>query len=619
MSPSAAARSGSANGLDGTVSRIDPSTNQVVRTIAVGAGPSAVAFGVGAAWVANSSDGTVSAHRCRHLASDEDAVGRPRAGGIAQGFGRVWVAAPSAGVVAVLDARSGQVVDRIGVGVDPEAVAVGAGAVWVTNRGDGTVSRIDPESRTVTKTIDVGRGADAIAAGPAAVWVASPTDRTLSRIDPERQAVVETVSVGNAPQGLALSGKTLYVAVRSTGQEHRGGTLRALVGFALDSIDPAFVYSSVSWSMLSSTNDGLVGFRRVGGIQGAQLVPDLAESLPTPTDGGRTYTFVIRRGIRYSNGRVVRPDDFRRALERVLRLKSPGAHYYLGILGTGRCASSKSSCDLSRGIVTNDAARTITFHLAAADGEFLYKLALPFAFAVPGSTPVRAIGTRPVPATGPYRIARYNKHASTLLVRNPFFREWSSDAQPAGYPDKIAIRFDARVQKRVTAVERETVDYTTDLVPFLSIAQVADIGSRYPSRLHATTGSNTFYLFLNTRVAPFDNLLVRTAVNLAVDRSQVAAKVRELRIRRDLSDSPPNFPSYRRDLPLRQWRCSRNRACPRTGQEAQAHRAGESSSGLPMPQPRSPSRNTSSPSCASSGTRPASNPSVANHLPISTR
>ena len=94
---------------------------------------------------------------------------------------------------------------------------------------------------------------------------------------------------------------------------------------------------------------------------------------------------------------------------------------------------------------------------------------------------------RPVPATGPYRIARYNKHASMLLVRNPFFREWSSDAQPAGYPDKIAIRFDARVQKRVTAVERETADYTTDLAPFLSIAQVADIGSRYPSRLHATT------------------------------------------------------------------------------------------------------------------------------------
>ena len=143
----------------------------------------------------------------------------------------------------------------------------------MTNRGDGTVSRIDPESRTVTKTIDVGRGADAIAAGPAAVWVASPrTGRcpgsTLNGKRSSRRFRWATLR-----RASALSGKTLYVAVRSTGQEHRGGTLRALVGFPLDSIDPAFRTLVDSWSMLSSTNDGLVGFRRVGGIQGAQLVP----------------------------------------------------------------------------------------------------------------------------------------------------------------------------------------------------------------------------------------------------------------------------------------------------------------------------------------------------------
>ena len=73
------------------------------------------------------------------------------------------------------------------------------------------------------------------------------------------------------------------------------------------------------------TNDGLVGFRRVGGIEGVQLVPDLAVSLPTPTDAGRTYTFRLRKGIRYSTGKPVQPADFRAAIERLLEAKIGGA------------------------------------------------------------------------------------------------------------------------------------------------------------------------------------------------------------------------------------------------------------------------------------------------------
>ncbi len=77
-----------------------------------------------------------------------------------------------------------------------------------------------------------------------------------------------------------------------------------LATFFADTIDPALSYN---WAVLSSTNDGLVGFRRVGGVQGIQLVPDLAESLATPTDNGKTYTFVLRRGLHYSTGRSVQP------------------------------------------------------------------------------------------------------------------------------------------------------------------------------------------------------------------------------------------------------------------------------------------------------------------------
>jgi len=157
------------------------------------------------------------------------------------------------------------------------------------------------------------------------------------------------------------------------------------------------------WPVLTLTNDGLVGFRRVGRVQGAQLVPDLAVALPTPTDGGKTYTLQVRRGIHYSNGKLVQPDDFRRAIERLFEidLADPAAAvYFSGVVGTERCAVGKA-CDLSRGIVTDRGTRTVTFHLKAPDADFLAKLALPPAFAVAAGTPAHDVGVRPIPATGP--------------------------------------------------------------------------------------------------------------------------------------------------------------------------------------------------------------------------
>src|SRR5207249_4143571 len=144
------------------------------------------------------------------------------------------------------------------------------------------------------------------------VWVSNELAGTLSRIDPARNDVVETVKTGNRPEALASSADTIYVAVRASGFAHRGGSLTVLAS-AFPSVDPA-VYGA-PWGTLILTNDGLTGFRRVGGSDGARLVPDLATTLPTPTDGGRTYTFQLRRGIHYSTGALLRPADFRRAIE----------------------------------------------------------------------------------------------------------------------------------------------------------------------------------------------------------------------------------------------------------------------------------------------------------------
>jgi peptide/nickel transport system substrate-binding protein len=539
-----------ANGLDGTVSRIDPMTNRVVQTITVGNGPTGVANGEGAVWVTNSADGTLSRIDPATGTVTRTLPAAIGASGITVAFGRVWVASPPSGTVVVLDPRSGRVLRRIGVGVDPDALAAGPDAVWVANRADGTVSKIDAGSAKVTDTVLVGRTPAAIAAGPDGVWVASRGDRELSRIEPSSGKAVKRVLLGNPPQGTVLAGDRMYVAVRSTGSEHLGGVLRVRAGNPVESVDPALAPPWV-WPLLIVTNDGLVGFRRVGGVRGAQLVPDLAVVLPTPTDGGHTYTFQVRAGVRYSDGRLVQPDDFRRAIERTFELGGvKHAYHYTGIVGAERCETRKP-CDLSRGIVIDRGARTVIFHLKAPDPAFLAKLALPPAFAVPAGGPAHDVGSHPLPATGPYRIAAFRMDGRTLrLVRNPRFREWSADAQPRGYPDSISWswRFPDDPSARLGPVKRGAADVAPDSGMLLPRRQLELLAVRYPTRLHVTPQLSTTFFFLNTRVPPFDDIRARRAVTYAFDR-EAFERLLGPGYAPTCQILPPNFPGYRPTCP----------------------------------------------------------------------
>lgn len=288
-------------------------------------------------------------------------------------------------------------------------------------------------------------------------------------------------------------------------------------------LDPATAYIPQSWAILAQTNDGLVGFKRVGGTEGATLVPDLAPALPRPTDGGLIYTFRIRSGIRYSTGETVQASDFRRSLERAFRLEPygegfPVSQYFGGIEGATSCTERRETCDLSAGIVANDAARTITFHLVKPDPEFLYKLALNPAFALPPGVPDRLADDQALPATGPYMIQTIKKRRITL-VRNPHFREWSAAAQPDGNPDRIEFEFRSDLDSLVDEVALGRADLLFVTPP---PGRLPELLTRYAGQVHPYTNPATYYLSLNTRLPPFDDLKVRQALNLAVDREKVA-------------------------------------------------------------------------------------------------
>jgi YVTN family beta-propeller protein len=534
------------NSLDGTVSRIDPATNTVVQDIGVGSQPLGIVYAAGSVWVANTGEGTITR-------VDLDGGTRTKtlevaATELAFGAGTLWASQRAAGRVARIDPATGKQVASIPVGNGPTGIAFGHGALWATNSLDGTVSRIDPATNSVAAAIPTGNGPVAVTVDARGIWVSNQFDGNVVRIDPSRNQLVQRLRVGGRPVGMAISGNAVVVAVRHTGAGHRGGTLvlrsdRRTRGDVVDSIDSALSEYTFTAPLLRMTGDGLTAFNQVSGVAGAQLVPDLATSLPTPTDGGRTYTFLLRPGIRYSNGRPVQATDFRSTFERNYALKSP-TMLYDDIVGGTECRKHPKRCDLSRGIVGDDVDRRVTFHLIRPDPDFLYKLALSFAYVLPGDTPRRPAGTNPLPATGPYMIASYRPRRLLSFVRNPYFREWSRAAQPDGYPDRIDIRIAGTTEDAVRDVVHGKGDVVWLTQP-LTASQVSRLEVRYASQIHSDPSWNFQALFLNTRIPPFDRLDARRAINFAVDRATATNAFGGPSVAEPTCQMlPPNFPGH---------------------------------------------------------------------------
>jgi peptide/nickel transport system substrate-binding protein len=549
-----------ANSLDGTISRIDPRANggQVVDTIPVGNGPVDLAFGLGGVWVANSLDHTVV-----RVDPVTDKPGRrfsidAGADAIAVGDRAVWVTSREEGILSRVDPSSGRVTP-IHVGNGPAAVAVAASAVWVANSQDATVWKVDPATNRVVGTVSVGEGPSGIAVERGGtVWVSNETSGTLSKIDPAAGKVVGSVAVGEQPQDVAAGPSMVYVAARGTGTAHRGGTLTVAVanppgvyeGGIAEALDPALGYGEEALTTL--TNDGLLGYGRLGGTDSHRVVPDLAVALPTITDGGRTYTFQLRPGIHYSTGALVQPADIRRGIVRALLLNggAPPGSYLNEIVGADSCLRKPPRCDLARGIVTHHTSSTITFHLKAPDPDFLYKLALPVAVAVPPRTPLHA--AVPLPATGPYRVASYDaKRGVIRLVRNPRFHLWSAAAQPDGFPDRIVEKYGYTGERAVGAVENGEADITADGPDQTWSPPLASmLRRRYASRLFSAPDSASAAVWLNTRLAPFDDVRVRRALEYAVDRNHLLALAGGPETARTgCQVLPPNTDGYRRYCP----------------------------------------------------------------------
>jgi peptide/nickel transport system substrate-binding protein len=536
---------------DRTLSQISPETNRIVGdSIAVGNAPAAVAVADGAVWVASEVDRSVKKVDIARGAVAPDGIelgANPTA--IAAGRDAIWVASEEGGTVFRIEPRDGVVTNSFTVGAGPVALAVGEGAVWVANRQDATVSRIDPATNAVD-TIAVGKGPTAVAVGEGAVWVANGGEGTVSRIDPATRRRTATVALKSSPTALAVADGSIWTGVIGGAAGHRGGTLRVQTRpYFPKRLEPS-AYDLNADQLMSLVYSGLVSYRRAGGASYGSLVGDLATEVPKPSPDGRTYVFRLRKGIQYSNGAPVKPQDFRVSMETLLRShgkKLPPV--YNRIVGVPACIARPKSCDLSNGIVTDLATGTITLHLTEPDSELMHWLAFMFAYVAPAEHPFG--GKEQPPGTGPYKLVSFNRKRGARLVRNPRFRVWSPDARPDGAADEIVVRVrrGARLSAQVRAVERGQADVATASEIWgngIGPAKVRALATRAAGRVSTDAAPLLEYMWMNVRERPFDDVRVRRALNYAVDRDRIAEIAGGANLAQPTCQLvPAGFPAYK--------------------------------------------------------------------------
>jgi peptide/nickel transport system substrate-binding protein len=321
-----------------------------------------------------------------------------------------------------------------------------------------------------------------------------------------------------------------------------GGTFTILANSSFGVADPAQNYTLQEWQLLIDTHDGLTTFAKENGIAGTKIVPDLATSIPLPTNGGKTYVFHIRHGIKFSNGEVLKPSDFVTTFERQFTVPGPTT-FYNDIVGASAC--STKGCNLSKGVIANDSAYTLTINLTGPDPELMDQLALPFAFAVPANTSLKLTGNNVPPGTGPYMWKSYNPNTEAVLVRNPYFKVWSKAAQPAGYPNEIIEKYGLQVSDEVTEVMNGEANevFDGDQIPSDQLTQLNS--PKYASQVHVNTLTADWYMALNTRTPPFNNVKARQAINYAANRTAYVKIAGGPSLAVPACQIlPPNFPSY---------------------------------------------------------------------------
>jgi ABC-type transport system substrate-binding protein len=486
----------------------------------------------------------------------------------------VWVARGAETVR--VDPASGRVESRIATPLAATTIVFARGAVWAASAENGRIVKIDPATNRITASTPLHGTVTDMAVDNASVWVSIVPDDVVYRLSPDDGSVLATMSAGAAPSSLSI-GARLWIAdppgrqiigldagggrerLATTGSPgvarfHDGllwvsaGAQEASVpastakslsiplsGDAIGSADPAVSGGPVYAQLAYSTCSYLLNYPDAAGAAGRTLRPEVAAAPPDVSRDGRTYTFRIRSGFRFSppSGQRVTAETFRYSIERALspRLAVGGpspATLLADVVGIGAFTSGRVSHISGIRVRGDELAITLT----RAAGDLPARLRSSSFCPVPLGT--QAVpgggGATPIAMAGPYYVASTGR-GRTVLERNPNYtgsrpRRSARIVYTVGISAAAAI---ARVERgRADYVSGNTVGYEAagPLAPGGTLdrayGRASPAGRAGAARYVATDAPGIDGIAFNTRRPLFRDARMRRAVAYALDRRALA-------------------------------------------------------------------------------------------------
>ncbi|NUR08149.1 MAG: ABC transporter substrate-binding protein [Nocardioidaceae bacterium] len=306
--------------------------------------------------------------------------------------------------------------------------------------------------------------------------------------------------------------------------DKKGGILKlGQAGDWADSVDPGNTYYGYSWDFLRTYARTLVMFRSAPGKKGNELVPDLATDLGKSSDGGKTWTYTLRDGVKFEDGTPITSKDVKYAVERsfdkgVLAL---GPAYFDAMLNwpAGYKGPYKQPDANTDSAISTPDDKTIVFHLKQPFAGFDYVAQLPQTAPVPQDKDTGAKYKEHVVSSGPYMWKTYSPGKKYELERNP---NWDPKTDPnrKALPDGYEITLNMNpddVDNQVIAGDIDADIQGTGVQPAALSRVLSDPSLK--SRADNPTLSRLWYTNMIPTVKPFDNIDCRKAVEYGMDRS----------------------------------------------------------------------------------------------------
>jgi ABC-type transport system substrate-binding protein/class 3 adenylate cyclase/tRNA A-37 threonylcarbamoyl transferase component Bud32 len=522
------------DGKNPVLLKIDPGYGSITQKIPLPAdrsqidftAPTGAAVGAGSVWVAEANKVfRVDPKPPFHVKTIDVA----QANQVVFDNGKLWVVSDNASTISEIDPSIDQVVQTIKVRDWVNTLAVGGGFLWATIIPDDTLWKID-ENGTVDRTFAIGHQPGSVVYFDDAAWVAS--EGKLSRVDPKTNSVTDYPLV-DRPGALTVGNGVLYVTTGQSPPKLAPLPADQVATFSLaedwlDDSDPAHAWPNPYRGQLEyATGAQLLNYPDASAPRGSQLQPEVAAAMPAVSTDGRTYTFRIRKGFRFSppSNEAVTAETYRYSIERALSPRlgagTPGIEVLRDVVGAEAFHAGRAA-RVSGISVHGDRLR---ISLVAPAGDFLSRLSMPFFAAVPIGTPIVNGGVQtPIPSAGPYYIKTAWQGELRVLERNPNY----TGSRPRRLA-RVVYDIGNSTNRTVNRIESGVADYTADLLAETTFRPNGPLAARFGAtgagtpRLVQTPQVGSAMLQFNTARGPFASPQLRRAVNYAIDRRKLAA------------------------------------------------------------------------------------------------